>query len=286
MANAGVMSTAAANLVRKGVVLASSSLFLLAALAGCQPATSEGIKLGWFYRMVVELSHGGEPLNIEVIIGCGSQERQILGEGRSVRAIWAPYIFGVRTKNGEGVLVQSPNVCDRDFAKEPIPADFLPVVFWAPDAGNLEFLVAYLHESAYEQPVSKLKFHRATITEATEADYRAWRETKWKDNIVPIGSRREDHVNGRSYFRGEGFFPKGRSAQQTVVAHVLLFLSPGPHSLRSAGTDQGAMAAGSSPLLAAWVANRVADPVRGKAGRHALLGEISCRGQAAGTPGS
>ncbi|MBR1280558.1 hypothetical protein JQ597_00740 [Bradyrhizobium sp. AUGA SZCCT0177] len=207
MANAGVMSTAAADLVRKAVLLASSLLFL-AALSGCQPGTSEGIKFGWFYRMVVELSHGGEPLNMEVIIGCGSQVRQIPGEGRSARAIWAPYIFGVRTKNGEGVLVQSPNICDRDVVKEPVPADFLPVVFWAPDAGNLEFLVAYLHESAYEQPVSKLKFHRATITEATEADYRAWRETKWKDNIVPIGSRREDHVNGRSYFRGEGFFPK------------------------------------------------------------------------------
>ena len=207
MANAGVMSTAAANLVRKAVVLASSLLFL-AVLAGCQPATSEGIKFGWFYRMIVELSHGGEPLNIEVIIGCGSQVRQILGEGRSARAIWAPYIYGVRTKNGEGVLVQSPNVCDRDVAKEPIPADFLPVVFWAPDAGNLEFLVAYLHERAYEQPVSKLKFQRATITEATEADYKAWRETRWKDNIVPIGDRRDDHVNGWSYFRGEGFFPK------------------------------------------------------------------------------
>jgi hypothetical protein len=105
------------------------------------------------------------------------------------------------------VLVQSPNVCDRDVVKEPVPADFLPVVFWAPDAGNLEFLIAYLHERAYEQPISKLTFHRATVTEATEADYKAWRETRWKDNIVPTGDRRE--YDGRGYFRGEGFFPKG-----------------------------------------------------------------------------
>ena len=81
MANAGVMSMRRQiSSVAKAVVLASS-LLLLAVLAGCQPATSEGIKLGWFYRMVVELSHGGEPLNIDVIIGCGSQVRQIPGEG-------------------------------------------------------------------------------------------------------------------------------------------------------------------------------------------------------------
>lgn len=196
-------------------------MILLAAvilgLAGCGPTGSDGIRFGWFYRVVVELSHGDEPLNIEVIIACGSQARQIMGEGRSARAIWAPYIYGVRTGNGEGVLVQSPNVCDRDVTKEPLPADFLPVVFWAPDAGNLEFLVAYLHERAYEQPVSKLKFHRATVTEATEADHKAWRATKWKDNIVPIGDRREDQINGRSFFRGEGFFPKDDPRNKSLL---------------------------------------------------------------------
>ncbi|MET3845357.1 hypothetical protein [Bradyrhizobium sp. OAE829] len=208
----------------KRTMLAIVTLVLATALASCQPATSEGIKFSWFYRFNVELSHGDEPINIEIIIACGAEARQIPGEGRSSRAIWAPYIYGVRTKNGEGVLVQSPNVCDRDVVKEPVPADFLPVVFWAPDAGNLEFLVAYLHERAYEQPVSKLKFHRATVTTATEADHQAWRETKWKDNIVPIGDRREDHVNGRSYFRGDGFFPKGDPP--TAIATCTASTSP------------------------------------------------------------
>ncbi len=209
MANAGVMSTAAAKLVRKAVVLAASSLFFLTVLAGCPLDASEGVRFGWFYRMVVELTYGGEPLNIEVIIGCGSQERQILGEGRSVRALWAPYIYGVRVKNGEGVLVQSPNICGRELAKQPMPADFLPVVFWAPDANNLEFMVAYLHEDAYAQPVSKLKFHKATFTEVPRADYDAWFETKWKDNIVPLGDRGDEYNKGQSFFRGFGFFPKG-----------------------------------------------------------------------------
>jgi transcriptional regulator of aromatic amino acid metabolism len=59
--------------------------------------------------MVVELFHAGHPLTIDVVIGCGSEVRQILGEARSARSIWAPYILGAHTGNGKDVLVQSPN---------------------------------------------------------------------------------------------------------------------------------------------------------------------------------
>jgi hypothetical protein len=225
MANARVVSTATANVARRAAVLAGASLFFLTVLAGCRLDAAEGVKFGWFYRMVVELSYGGEPLNIEVIIGCGSQERQILGEGRSVRALWAPYIYGVRVKNGEGVLVQSPNICDRELDKAPMPADFLPVMFWAPDANNLEFMVAYLHEDAYAQPVSKLKFHKATFTKVPRADYDAWLQTKWKDNIVPLGDRGDEYSNGSDFFRGAGFFPKGDPRNAVVLrlsCHAML----------------------------------------------------------------
>jgi hypothetical protein len=189
----------------------SRTLVLLAflGLTGCKSDASDGYKFGWFFRMVVELSYGGEPLNIDVVIGCGTQARQILGEGRSARAIWAPYIFGVRTKTGEGVLVQTPSICLRDLAKQPMPDDFLPVVFWAPDASNLEFMVAYLNEQAYDQPVSKLKFHKATFSTATQADYDTWRQTEWKKNIVPIGDRKADHLEAKNFFIGRGFFPQG-----------------------------------------------------------------------------
>jgi hypothetical protein len=187
------------------------------ALVGCGPTEKDLIKFGWFYRFVVELSYEDEPLTIEVIIACGSQVRQIMGEGRSARALWAPYIYGVRVKDGHGVLVQSPNVCDRDVNKNPVPADFLPVVLWAPDANDLEFLIAYLHERAYEQPVSKLKFHRATVTEATEADHEAWRAGKWKENIVPVGDPKAEQFGGASFFRGDGFFPKGDARNQGAL---------------------------------------------------------------------
>ncbi|WP_093758673.1 hypothetical protein [Tardiphaga sp. OK245] len=175
--------------------------------------------------MVVELSHAGQPLTIDVVIGCGSEVRQIIGEARSARSIWAPYIFGIRAGNGEGVLVQSPNICDRKLDQQPMPADFLPVVFWAPDAGNLEFMVAYLNEQAYLQPISKLTFQKATFTEASKSDYEAWRQSGWKDNIVPLKSRENEYDGKSNFFHGEGFFPKGdprTELMREISCHAVL----------------------------------------------------------------
>ncbi|MCZ0733022.1 hypothetical protein [Phreatobacter sp. AB_2022a] len=166
------------------------------------------LKFGWFYRVNVQLIYENEPLDIEIIVACASQARQIFGEGRSVRAVYAPYMFGVRVRGGHGVLVQSPSICQRNFERFPVPDDYLPIIFWAPDANNLEFLIAYLHERAYEQPVSRLKFVRATITEVTEADHKAWRATRWKDNIIPLADRYDDQLLGVQYFRGDRFFPR------------------------------------------------------------------------------
>ncbi|NOU06081.1 MAG: hypothetical protein HOO99_07855 [Hyphomicrobiaceae bacterium] len=157
------------------------------------------IKWSQFYNLNVELEHVGKPLNLHVVISCGSVGRQIVGEGRSARSYSAPYIYGIEDQ-GHGVLVQTPGICGRDFKKYPIPEDYMPVLFWAPDAKNLEFMIAYLHEDAYAQPVSKLKFIKATIGEAERANYDVWRKTLWKRNIVPLADVAEEHSTGRSFF--------------------------------------------------------------------------------------
>lgn len=174
------------------------------------------IKWGWFYNLNVELEHLGKPLNLHVVISCGSVGRQILGEGRSARSYWAPYVYGIEDQ-GHGVLVQTGDICGYDFVKHPeypIPADYMPVLFWAPEAKNLEFMIAYLHEDAYTQPVSKLKFIKATITNATREEYEAWQRTGWKRNILPLASKYQDHRRGLDFFRernglNETFFSKG-----------------------------------------------------------------------------
>jgi len=106
----------------KRVVLAIVTLVAATVMESCQPEALEGIKFAWFDRFDVGLSHGEEPINIGMIIACSSQVRQILGDRRGARASWAPNIYGVRTKNGEGVLVQRPNISARDVVKEPVPA--------------------------------------------------------------------------------------------------------------------------------------------------------------------
>lgn len=187
------------------------------------------IKWSQFYNLNVELEHLGKPLNLHVVISCGSVGRQILGEGRSARSYWAPYIYGIEDQ-GHGVLVQTPGICGRDFAKHPIPEDYMPVLFWAPEAKNLEFMIAYLHEDAYAQPVSKLKFIKATMTNATRDEYEVWRRTEWKRNIVPLASRYQDHVRGLDFFRevpGTGkpyFHPDGdvRNKAYRFACHSMM----------------------------------------------------------------
>src|SRR5258708_28672065 len=55
------------------------------------------IKYITYRKFDVSLSHAGEPLDIEVVIGCGAEQRQGLAEGKVIRMIAAPYIYGVRT---------------------------------------------------------------------------------------------------------------------------------------------------------------------------------------------
>ncbi|WP_412772406.1 hypothetical protein [Nitrobacter sp.] len=188
--------------------------------------------------MTVDLSYIGTPLTISIVISCGVQTRQILGEGRSARYIWAPYIFGERTETGEGILVQTPNICGRDLAEHPMPDDFLPVVFWAPDAGNLEFMVAYLNEQAYDQPIAKLKFNRATFAPATKVDYDSWKLTEWKKNIVPLATRHDEYSKGHNFFQGGEFFPRSdrRSLHRLVFSPLACrayLRVPIPESARS-----------------------------------------------------
>jgi hypothetical protein len=158
------------------------------------------IKWSQFYNLNVELEHLGKPLNLHVVISCGSVGRQILGEGRSARSYWAPYVYGIEDQ-GHGVLVQTPSVCGADLTKTPMQSDYMPVMFWAPEAKNLEFMIAYLHEDAYVQPVSKLKFIKATVTNATPEEYAAWRKSGWKRNILPLADIYRDHRQGVDFFR-------------------------------------------------------------------------------------
>lgn len=181
-----------------------------------------------YYRVTVSLIHEqDEPVEIDVIIGCRTELRQILGESVSGRMVRVPYTYGVRTKDGQAVIMQTPNICGEDPAKV-VPDDYLPMLFYAPDADNLEFMIAYVSEMAYEQKVSKLTFRKATITRASKEDYEAWKQTA-PANVVP-----DKKVKSRfAHYFGGGVFPKDDPRNEMIVACRSVIKSPVPEELKA-----------------------------------------------------
>jgi hypothetical protein len=57
-----------------------------------------------------------------------------------------------------------------------IPADFLPGIIWFEKAGDRRFGIAHVSEDAFENPNGKLKFHGATVTKATQAEWEVFRK--------------------------------------------------------------------------------------------------------------
>lgn len=143
--------------------------------------SKSSINLLQFYRLKVSLTHkpNSLPVEIDMIIGCGSKTRQVLGESASSISIRVPNIYGIQLESGEGVLVQTPDVCGED-PKEIIPDDFMPLMFYAPDADDLEFMIAHVSTISYDQKFSQLLFHKATVEKATKEDFE-----KWKNRGVP-----------------------------------------------------------------------------------------------------
>ncbi len=166
-----------------------------------------------YFRVKASLVHEkDEPVEIDVVIGCRTELRQILGEGVSGRMVRVPYTYGVRTKGGQAVIMQTPTICGEDPTKA-VPDDYLPMLFYAPDADNLEFMIAYLSEMAYEQPVSKLQFKKATITRATEEEYDEWKRSA-APNVVP-----DKNVESRfAHYFGGGIFPAGDPKNKKPVS--------------------------------------------------------------------
>jgi len=139
--------------------------------------TSKALKLHSFYRLKVSLTHkpDNKPVEINLILGCGSKNQQVLGEGVSSFGVRVPNIYGVKLESGEGVLVQTPTICGKD-PKKVIPKDYMPLIFYAPDADDLEFMIAHVSTISFDQEFSKLLFHKATVEKATKEEFEQWEQ--------------------------------------------------------------------------------------------------------------
>lgn len=218
------------------------SIFALACIAalgtvgfgryGQAHAPDETLRFRKYFRVQVSLTHlGNEPVMIDFVMGCGVIARQFLAQPTDYAYARMPMVFGVRTKGGQGVLSETPDVCDygegesegRSLDKR-VPPDYLPIIFHAENADDLESMTAYFSERAYDQPFSKLKFDNATVKQVTEAEYDDWLKTA-PPNIVPVGPRNGWDQN--SFFNG-GIFPESdyRHGNQIVCQSLRRYRIP------------------------------------------------------------
>ena len=188
------------------------------------------IQLGQYYRMKVSLTHkpDNKPYEIDVGIGCGSRYQQALGESATSLSIRVPGLYGVALETGEGVVVQTPDICGKD-PKKVIPDNFLPLMLYAPDANDFEFMIGYFSELAYEQKFSKLLFHSASVEKINQEEYEDWKETA-SANIVRMWPTAE---NPEANWVLSNHIPNDdvRHKVDTIACHSLIRI-PIPHEMK------------------------------------------------------
>lgn len=93
--------------------------------------------------------------------------------------------YGLRMKNGRGVVVRPPQACQGETTDNgKVPAALLPLVVTYENADQPWFGLAYASEDAYASPMSELKFFSATISKATRDEWQEWRRTEAPKNFV------------------------------------------------------------------------------------------------------
>ncbi len=178
-----------------------------------------------FYRVKVNVTvDKKEPVLVDFVLGCRTRLRVPKSDWSMIRYVRVPLVFGARTKGGQGVLVEGPRICNADLKKN-VPHNYLPAIFFAPDADDLEHMTAYLTERAYDQPVSRLTFQKATIEEVDKQYFENWKATATA-NIVPLAR------NGmKSFFHG-GNYPVEDPRSRSSVACEYVYRVPIPDNLK------------------------------------------------------
>src|SRR5882724_2435397 len=126
----------------------------------------------YFFRLTAKYLHGDEPVDFDIVVGCGV--RFTAYRGTSIEHdvfIQDPWFFVRRTRDGGAVLQNVPNACHFETTDNgQVPKDLLPGAVWFDDATDLSLGIAYVTEDAFENPNSRLKFHRDSFRSACDGD--------------------------------------------------------------------------------------------------------------------
>lgn len=223
------------------VILAIVALILPA--CGGTGVTKSVNDSAYFYRLHAKYSHDGEPIDIDVVVGCSVKVTEYRGGDSGFLAAIFPRLYVHQTRDGHEVMQILPLICRGETtANGLIPADFLPGVIWFEKAGDRRFGIAHVSEDAFENPNGKLKFHGATVKKATLAEWNAFRK-----RAAGNEGFRERYYNNRL----------GQGEAERIVASRGADLAAGSAGLDCSGVHRHELsAAARAELRKYWPAHR------------------------------
>lgn len=138
-----------------------------------------------YYRLKVNLAYKGEPLDFDIVVGCNVRITTYKDNDRTVEVGVAPMAFGLKMKDGHGVVIRPPQACNGETTDNgKVPQNLLPLVVTYENAEAPWSGIAYASEDAYESPISELKFFGASISKATFEEWQDWRRTEAPKNFI------------------------------------------------------------------------------------------------------
>jgi hypothetical protein len=147
--------------------------------------TTAGPTRGYYYRVKASYTYKGEPLDFDVVVGCNVSVTTYKDNGRTVEVSIAPMVYGLKMKDGRGVVIELPKACRGETTENgKVPETFQPLIVTYQSADAPWFGLAYATEDAYASPISELKFFGATISRATFEEWQEWRRTEAAKNFV------------------------------------------------------------------------------------------------------
>jgi len=161
---------------------------------------------GYYYRLKARLTYKGEPLEFDIVVGCNVRITTYQDNDRTVEVGIAPMVYGLKMKDGRGVVIRPPEACNGETTENgKVPAALLPLLVTYENADQPWFGLAYASEDAYESPTSELKFLGATISRATAEEWREWRRTEAPKNFITyklLGINEKNRFDHQHWYPG------------------------------------------------------------------------------------
>jgi hypothetical protein len=147
--------------------------------------TTAGADRGYYYRFKASFTYRGEPLDFDIVVGCNVRVTTYQDNDRTVEVGIAPMAFGLKMKDGHGVVIRPPQACEGQTTENgKVPQNLLPLVVTYENAEAPWSGIAYASEDAYDSPLAELKFLGATISKATREEWQDWRRTEAPRNFI------------------------------------------------------------------------------------------------------